>query len=741
MPEKEDEITLDLSGCQIFAAPSIVFTSKNTIIFGKNGTGKSTICKLLKDQITNREVRIFDGFDSIIDTDQKLNAVVLGEENVQIKKKIEEKNEELNNKQKEREKIEEKINKPKNETQHNLWVEMEKAEKKYKSAEAKCENVLTNVAAEIKKLSNPQIAKPTYDKRKLRKEIDRAHHLSIDEKNRYKRVLNSTKKVVGSIKWPNTDYQELLESVNGLLNKQVEPGVQVERIEGNKEKTNFAHEGLMLHKPNDVCAFCGNIITASEYKKLQKYFSEEDIHEFEQEINKMSQKVESEIKDVRLLKIDKDDYYEVFKEQALELSAVLSGHKAKCLSWLNNIKKSLEGKKANLFGKSNELEEDPPEDFSQIKKDFEELRRKNNSNDLSRQQEEAKNKLRYFEIAERLEKAKYAELEQERDNIFSKKKTITSEFDHEKQRIFGEGGLDYQIRKIEQEIARLQAQTKSETFLAKDINKKLRNLVSFEIVHQEEPTEQGYYLVKDLNSNKTRDITRLSTGEKNIIAFLYFIEKLDEIKKEESNPKKVIVFDDPMNSNDEDMQYLIMEELYSLMTSKKRSDDKFVIFTHNKHFYINLSHDLRQKKTSKKTAHIHLMSDLDKTKIINIESRDEDFATSYDELWNELIFLYKDEKVSSNMLLNPIRRIIETYTKFNSISVRDFCQKVTGAKKLFDVNSHSIDDFEAELNGKNKGEIINILKSCFEYNGAISHFQSHWGVQEQKDGDNKVETI
>ena len=129
MPEKEDEITLDLSGCQIFAAPSIVFTSKNTIIFGKNGTGKSTICKLLKEQITNREVRIFDGFDSIIDTNQKLNAVVLGEENVQIKKKIEEKNEELNNKQNEREKIEEKINKPKNETQNNLWVEMEKAEK------------------------------------------------------------------------------------------------------------------------------------------------------------------------------------------------------------------------------------------------------------------------------------------------------------------------------------------------------------------------------------------------------------------------------------------------------------------------------------------------------------------------------------------------------------------------------------------------------------------------------------
>ena len=55
-----------------------------------------------------------------------------------------------------------------------------------------------------------------------------------------------------------------------------------------------------------------------------------------------------------------------------------------------------------------------------------------------------------------------------------------------------------------------------------------------------------------------------------------------------------------------------------------------------------------------------------------------------------------------------------------------FCGRVPGSKKLFDVNSHSIDDLTAELNGKTKEEILEILKECFEKNGAEYHFYSHW---------------
>ena len=57
----------------------------------------------------------------------------------------------------------------------------------------------------------------------------------------------------------------------------------------------------------------------------------------------------------------------------------------------------------------------------------------------------------------------------------------------------------------------------------------------------------------------------MSTGEKNIVAFLYFIEKLNELNLKDGNKEKIVIFDDPMNSNDDAMQYFISEELKQIM--------------------------------------------------------------------------------------------------------------------------------------------------------------------------------
>lgn len=83
--------------------------------------------------------------------------------------------------------------------------------------------------------------------------------------------------------------------------------------------------------------------------------------------------------------------------------------------------------------------------------------------------------------------------------------------------------------------------------------------------------------------------------------------------------------------------------------------------------------------------------------------------------------------MSADLLLNLIRRIIETYTKFNAINKGEFCSTVDGAMKLFNVNSHSIDAVEAELNGKTKGEVIQMFYDCFAENDKEDHFKAFWG--------------
>lgn len=64
----------------------------------------------------------------------------------------------------------------------------------------------------------------------------------------------------------------------------------------------------------------------------------------------------------------------------------------------------------------------------------------------------------------------------------------------------------------------------------------------------------------------TRNIQEISTV-KNIIAFLYFIGSLDSPELETGKPK-IIVLDDPMNSNDDTMQYLIISEIEKLYSRK-----------------------------------------------------------------------------------------------------------------------------------------------------------------------------
>ena len=91
-----------------------------------------------------------------------------------------------------------------------------------------------------------------------------------------------------------------------------------------------------------------------------------------------------------------------------------------------------------------------------------------------------------------------------------------------------------------------------------------------------------------------------------------------------------------------------------------------------------------------------------------------------------MTFLYQAPDATPDLMLNPCRKICETYMNFTKKGLETFYGENTNAKKLFDVNQHSIDDMEAEQNGKTKVEIKDILASLFRQNGAGEHFNSYW---------------
>ena len=269
------------------------------------------------------------------------------------------------------------------------------------------------------------------------------------------------------------------------------------------------------------------------------------------------------------------------------------------------------------------------------------------------------------------------------------------------------------------ELNELQKRTKDESIAAEKINTLLKKLgnKSFSLQPFINPNQEGQYKIMGYDG-KLRDISTLSTGEKNIVAFLWFLFNLEDVESVKAKGQ-VIIFDDPMNSNDDTVQYLIITKLQKLLKNLRENQQIFIL-THNVHFYINLRYKWWNGKQDKKNT-MHLIKVGVKTDIKNITSGNEDFDTGYRSLWNEVLFLYENDKAS--YMINPLRRIFETFEKFTGINLFEDNDEV---QKLFNVNSHSIDDLEAELNGKNKDELLDIVKNVFKEINAEKHFEYYW---------------
>ncbi|TGK87516.1 hypothetical protein EHQ24_03010 [Leptospira noumeaensis] len=83
------DLKINLSSySKLFTENSVILTISNKInyIYGKNGIGKSTIAKTIKDQFfTIFNIHLFNGFEGIVGENNRFDAVALGIEINKIK--------------------------------------------------------------------------------------------------------------------------------------------------------------------------------------------------------------------------------------------------------------------------------------------------------------------------------------------------------------------------------------------------------------------------------------------------------------------------------------------------------------------------------------------------------------------------------------------------------------------------------------------------------------------------------
>ena len=277
-------LDVNLSNCQLYDADRISFPHKVNFIYGRNGTGKSTLVDIISHQVPEGECRVFQGYEKLLGDNDKLNAVVLGEKNVENDKKIKEKEEEIRALDSQIKSIQAKIERPEDGTS-NLWTAREEAKEKLQSAEKEIDHFLSKAASEIKEY-DPRVSITTYNKNNLRSEIQYAKEISDKEVETAKEILRSKTAVAPQINFFSKNLTTILDTTNEILRDKAAEHSILSHIETSKAKRDFAKQGLKLHQPGDFCAFCGNRISKERYEELTNYFSADEIKALEKNAEK-----------------------------------------------------------------------------------------------------------------------------------------------------------------------------------------------------------------------------------------------------------------------------------------------------------------------------------------------------------------------------------------------------------------------------------------------------------------------
>lgn len=176
---------------------------QKNFIYGKNGTGKSTITQTISDSFHDtHDVRIFQGFDSVAEN-SVLNAISLGKENASIQPQIDQVN--LDISELESELIA-------NESRpDNLYARFKAKEKEYEEQDKSINNNCRSSASELKR-EHTNVTGVSYDIRNFKNDIESIEKsissvsLSDTEKEQFQQLINQKEiKIDSKQSFPNID--------------------------------------------------------------------------------------------------------------------------------------------------------------------------------------------------------------------------------------------------------------------------------------------------------------------------------------------------------------------------------------------------------------------------------------------------------------------------------------------------------------------------------------------------------
>lgn len=221
----------------------------------------------------------------------------------------------------------------------------------------------------------------------------------------------------------------------------------------------------------------------------------------------------------------------------------------------------------------------------------------------------------------------------------------------------------------------------------------------------------------------------LSEGEKMVISFLYFIELCKgESTAEKASNKKIVVIDDPISSLSHIYVFNIGRLIHNEFLRTKKYDQLFIL-THSLYFFYELTNtNHKERKEPQKLFRICKNTESSYFE----DMKYEDIQNDYQAYWH----IIKDEKQSPALIANCMRNVMEYF--FNFVEKQDFAQvfqrpelqenRYMAFNRYMNRESHSKGQNIFDIKEFNYDSFREAFKKVFETEGYIDHYNKMIGL-------------
>lgn len=576
------------------------FKSLN-ILYGRNYSGKTTLSRILRaletgsisDKYSSPEfqvsfdggstvtqsslsthgqvVRVFnedfvrDNLRFIVDDEQTINSfAILGEDNAKLEEEIEKHEVELGSE----------------EDKTGLLGELLEAEGKFKEAQIRHDKKSSELEGKLRDKANKAntgikhnktFGDANYNAPKIKKDIstvtkDTYSSLTDEQVGEFHDLLREEPKSEILASSFDLQYTAIISKAKELIEKKIQASDPIKELLNDAALATWVRTGRGHHQEkSDKCAFCGSDLPKDLWEKLDKHFNQES-EELRSDLESVLESIELERSRVpNLLRIKNSDFYSSFATDLDLLAEKLLILSRSYIESIDSIKEQIEKRRDDIF-KPFEFKapESLEKDLYAVRDSFDQLRNKSNqlTASLSVNQSDARAALRFHEVYTFLDDIKYGDectaieaLNEAKGKAEQAKDIVKEKVDEKRE-----------------QISELKPQLKDESKGADRVNDYLNDFFGHQFLSLKAIEENlgdaltGYRFEVTRNDSKAY---HLSEGECSLIAFCYFMAKLDDIDTKGNQP--IIWIDDPISSLDANHIFFV----YSLINAEIVTPEKY----------------------------------------------------------------------------------------------------------------------------------------------------------------------